>query len=232
MREGTLRRLLAGGVEGNRRLTSIFGIVMLVLLTVQVLSALWFALMSYNIDTPGGPVFWLVRPVHFFTGFLLFPLIGVKLASVGWRFTRYYTRSEPYRVKGAPQIVMRMLAPLLLATTVVLFASGVAMGFLHGRALAVARNLHGPASVIWLVLVGVHVLVYFKRALVSSKEDLEPTSRAEVRGARARTYVIAAAIVAGVVLGVATLPVRGHWLRAHRHDRGEAAVRSRSDPQR
>jgi hypothetical protein len=201
--------------DGNERLTATVGLV-LVVLTVVELGTLLFGLGQF-------------LSLHVFVGFVLIPLLLLKISSTGWRFSRYYTRSEPYRLKGAPQIVMRMLAPLLLAATVVLFASGVAMGILHGDALAVARNLHGPASVIWLVLVGVHVLVYFKRALVSSKEDLEPTSRAEVRGARARTYVIAAAIVAGVVLGLATLPVRGHWLRAHRHDRGGTAVGSKSE---
>jgi len=42
----------------------------------------------------------------------------------GRRFTRYYTRNEVYRLEGAPQIAMRLLAPLLVAATVVLFASG------------------------------------------------------------------------------------------------------------
>ena len=101
---------------------------------------------------------------------------------------------------------MRLLAPLLVATTVVLFASGVAMGILHGHALTVARRLHGPASVVWIVLVGVHVLVYLKRALISSSEDLAPSSRASVRGASARAYLLASAIVFGVVIGVATVP--------------------------
>ena len=45
---------------------------------------------------------------------------------------------------------MRLLAPLFVVATVVLFASGIAMGFLHGHSLAVARRLHGPASVAWL----------------------------------------------------------------------------------
>ena len=34
--------------------------------------------------------------------------------------------------KGAPQLPMRLLAPLLITATVILFASGVAMGLLHG----------------------------------------------------------------------------------------------------
>ena len=39
----------------------------------------------------------------------------------------------------------------------------------------IARRLHGPASVVWMILVGVHVLVYLKRSLISSHKDLEPS---------------------------------------------------------
>jgi hypothetical protein len=63
-----------------------------------------------------------------------------------------------------------------------------------------------------MILVGVHVLVYFKRALVSSTEDIRVASRAAVPGARWRTYLLAGAIVAGIVVGAATLPVQDHWL--------------------
>jgi hypothetical protein len=50
-----------------------------------------------------------------------------------------------------------------------------------------------------------------------------------VRGASARASLLAAAIVAGVVAGAATLPVQHHWLHLpdkhggaepHRHVRG------------
>src|SRR6266566_3282717 len=97
---------------------------------------------------------------------------------------RYYTRNEAYRLKGAPQLAMLLLAPLLVAATVVLFGSGVAMGVLHGRSLHIARQLHGPSSVIWMLLVGVHVLVYLGRALVSAKEEVASASRASVGVAR------------------------------------------------
>jgi hypothetical protein len=52
---------------------------------------------------------------------------------------------------------------------------------------------------------GVHVLVYFQRALTSSAEDATALLHA-VRGARARAYLLATAIVSGVALGIATVP--------------------------
>jgi hypothetical protein len=184
--------------DGNERLTAAVGLVLFVLTLVEL----------------GTFVFGLHRflSLHVFVGLVLIPPVILKLATTGWRAARYYTRSEPYRSKGAPQLAMRLLAPLLVAATVVLFASGVAMGILHGHSLVIARRLHGPTSVVWLILVGVHVLVYLKRALLSSKEDITAASRASVPGATGRTYLLAVAIVAGVVVGGATLPVQHHWL--------------------
>jgi hypothetical protein len=191
--------------DGNERLTAAVGLVLIVL-TIAELATNVLGLHQ-------------LLSVHVFIGLVLIPPVLLKLASTGWRFIRYYTGSEPYRSKGAPQLVMRLLAPLLVAATVVLFASGVAMGVLHGHPLDIARRLHGPASVVWMILVGVHVLVYLKRALITSKEDITASSRASVPGARARSYLLAVAIVAGVVVGVATLPVDHHWLHLpNKHD--------------
>lgn len=193
--------------DGNERLTAAVGLVLIVLTLIELATVL-FGLGQF-------------MSLHVFVGFVLIPPVLLKLASTGWRFTRYYARNAAYRMKGAPRLAMRLLAPMLIAATVILFASGVAMGITHGRSLRVARQLHGPASVVWMILVGVHVLVYLRRALVSVNEDVHPSSRAAVRGARARTSLLAAAIVAGVVAGAATLPVQHHWLHLpSKHDHG------------
>jgi hypothetical protein len=125
---------------------------------------------------------------------------------------------------------MRLLAPLLVAATVVLFASGVAMGFLHGHDLTVARRLHGPASVVWLAVVGVHVLVYLRRALTSGAEDIASSSRAAGHAARLRVGAIATVVATGLIAGIATVPLQHHWVdlrRDHHHDRSAAPVRVR-----
>jgi hypothetical protein len=138
---------------------------------------------------------------------------------------RYYTRDPDYRLKGAPQIVMRVLAPLLVAFTILLFGSGVAMGFVHGRALTVARRVHGPSAFLWTVILGLHVLVYLTRALRTAAADVVPRTRRETVGALGRTLALGAALAAGLVLGVATLPAQHVWLHLppkheHEHDRG------------
>jgi hypothetical protein len=184
---------------GNERLTAAIGLLVLVPIALEVGTIL------LGVHT--------FMSVHVFVGLALIPPVLLKLASTGWRFARYYTRSRAYMLEGPPQIAMRLLAPLFVAATVVLFASGVAMGLLHGHALDVARRLHGPASVIWLGLLGVHVVVYFGRALRSAL----PTRWKAASGATARAYALVASVTAGVVLGAATIPAQHRWVDIKRH---------------
>ncbi len=193
---------------GNERLTAAVGLLLLAPILVEVATIL------LGVHT--------FMSVHVFVGLALIPPLLLKLGSTTWRFARYYTRSRPYVALGPPQIVMRLLAPLLVAATVVLFGSGVAMGLVHGHALDVARRLHGPASVVWLVLLGLHVLVYFTRAVRRTAEDAAPERRSRARGAGVRGLALAAAIVSGLVIAAAAVPAQHHWIDI-RHDRHAAA---------
>ena len=211
-RSGALRRGRERlNPDGNERLTAAVGLV-LVVLTLIELSTLLFGLQTF-------------LSLHVFVGLVLIPPVLLKLASTGWRFTRYYTRNQAYRLKGAPNPVMRLLAPLLVAATVLVFATGVAMGFLHGQALHLARQLHGPASVAWMVLLGVHVLAYFRRALVSAEEDVAPSSRGLAPGAKWRGVLLVCAIVAGIAAATGALPAQHRWLHLPpKHDHHDAAT--------
>ena len=149
--------------DGNERLTAAVGVLLLAPVVVEVATILLgvHTFMSW----------------HVFVGLALIPVVVLKLATTGWRFLRYYTGDRAYVAHGPPRTAMRLLAPLFVVATVVLFGSGVAMGFLHGHSLQIARRLHGPASVIWLLLLGVHVLVYLGRALRSTADDVLPEDR-------------------------------------------------------
>jgi hypothetical protein len=92
----------AAGPQGNERLTSSTGLVLLVLLAIETLTTL--ALRTY-------------LNVHLFLGLLLLPPVTLKLASTGWRFARYYTHNEPYVLAGPPRTLLRVLAPFLVAST-------------------------------------------------------------------------------------------------------------------
>ena len=194
--------------DGNERLTAAIGLA-LIGLAVAELGTLLLGLQTY-------------LHAHVFIGLVLLPPIAVKLATTGWRFARYYTRNEAYRSKGAPQILMRSLAPLLVLFTVLLFGSGVAIGLVHGEALQVARRVHGPAAFLWTVTLGIHVLVYTPRALRAVAGDVRARSRWRVHGAGIRASVLALTAAAGIAVGLATLPVQHDWLHLpshHHHDR-------------
>jgi hypothetical protein len=193
---------------GNARLTAAVGLLVLVPVAIEGATVL------LGVHT--------FMSVHVFVGLALLPAVLLKLASTGWRFVRYYTRSRPYVAEGPPQIAMRLLAPLFVAATLVLFGSGVAMGLLHGHSLEVARRLHGPASVIWILLLGIHVLVYFRRA-ASTARDALPSRRKPVRGMAARVSVLVAVVVGGLTLGVATVPAQHRWVDLRRHHDGARA---------
>jgi hypothetical protein len=189
--------------DGNERLTAAIGVLLLVPIAVE-LATILLGVHSF-------------MSLHVFVGVALIPPVLLKLGSTGWRFLRYYTRSGAYVAHGPPQLAMRVLAPLFVAATIVLFGSGVAMGVLHGNALQFARRLHGPTSVIWLSLVGLHVLVYLERALTSGSRDLRLATRAAVAGATWRGYAIAAALILGNVAGAATIPSQHRWIDIPRH---------------
>ena len=203
---------------GNKRLTAAVGVLLLAPVLLEIATVLFgvHTFMSW----------------HVFVGLALIPLVVLKLATTGWRFARYYTRSRAYVANGPPQAAMRLLAPFLVVATVVLFGSGVAMGLLHGHALQIARRLHGPAAAIWLLLLGLHVLVYLGRALRDTADDVLPADRTSVRGKAVRRYMLATAVVGGLVLGGALVPAQHRWVNIqHDHnDRNESQSAARNRP--
>ena len=84
----------------------------------------------------------------------------MKLASTGYRFARYYTGNARYRSKGPPLTPLRLLAPFVVISTVVVMASGVAL-LLAGPALARrAPAVHKVSFFVWVGFTAVHVLAH------------------------------------------------------------------------
>jgi hypothetical protein len=187
-----------GGAMGNGRLTVALALVLLVLLSVEVLTTL--GLRSY-------------LAVHLFVGLLLVPVVSLKLASTSWRAARYYTGSADYHRLGPPQIVLRVLAPLLVGATLVLFGSGVA--FLAGGSIHALQTIHVFAFAVWGGLMVVHVLAYLPRVLRGALNDWRPPRLA---GGRMRRTLVFGSLVAGVVVAIATMPVQHAWLALHHGD--------------
>jgi hypothetical protein len=139
-----LRRLTAGGTSGNELLTVWAGVLLVVLLAV-----LGVTLLRLHST---------LLAVHLFVGLLLIGPVLVKLGAVGYRFVRYYTHNPVYRRKGPPPDLLRMLAPLVVLTTIVVFASGVALLLIGPSSRGALLPIHKVSFVLWVVVTGVHVL--------------------------------------------------------------------------
>ena len=187
------RIVRTGGSEGNRRLTGAAAAVLLVLLAAE------------------GATLIAIRPLvsaHVFLGMLLLPLVGLKLASTGYRFVRYYTGHRAYRGDGPPHPLLRLLGPVVVLATVALFASGVALVVLGPQGGAVL-GLHKASFVVWLAAMSAHVLAHVLRvprlAAADWRED-EP-----LPGSSLRRWLLAGSLVAGLILAVATVHLAGPW---------------------
>jgi hypothetical protein len=199
-------RRATGGPEGNERLTAASAAVLFVLLAAE------------------GVTIVFLRPLlsaHVFIGMLLIPPVALKTASTGWRFVRYYTGDRTYREKGPPLLPLRLLAPLVVASTVALFATGVAL-LVVGPGRGVVLGLHKASFAVWLVAMSVHVLAYIRRVPGLARSDWRRADPAPIGGSFARRTLLAGALVAGVVLALVTVRYAQpwvHWAAAfHGHD--------------
>jgi hypothetical protein len=140
-----------GGPEGNERLTALTGVLLLLL----------FAAEGVTLLRLGRLLYW-----HYLLGFLLIGPVCLKIGSTVYRFTRYYTRNQPYVRKGPPQPLLRVIGPFIVLSTIAVLGTGVLLGVQHqARAYAgfSLLFLHKLSFVGWAVLMTVHVLAYLPR---------------------------------------------------------------------
>src|SRR5436305_10441279 len=99
-----------GGPAGNARLTAWLGLVLLVLFGAELVTLL----------DVRGLLSW-----HVAVGVLLIPPALAKTASTGWRIARYYAGHRPYRAAGPPPMLLRLLGPLVVLSTLAVLGSGL-----------------------------------------------------------------------------------------------------------
>jgi hypothetical protein len=189
------RRTRLGGIDGNE------------LLTIGAASLLTILLMAEGVTLLAmGPLL----SVHMFIGLVLIPPILLKLGSTGYRFARYYAHSRPYVEKGPPALPMRLLAPVLAATTVGIFITGVwllALGHKSDQVLL----LHKASFIIWAGAFGIHFLVYAPRVLRSLSEGMRGVRAERVPGSGLRGMLLAASLGAGFALALSLVSAITGW---------------------
>ena len=195
------RPFLGGGTDGNERLTAIVGVLLLAL----------FAVLGVTIIRI-GQLLWL----HLFLGLLLIGPVVLKLASTGYRFARYYVATAAYRLKGPPHPLLRGLAPVLVVTTLAVFATGVLL-LVDGPGSRDQLLLwHKVSFIVWLVAMAPHVLGH----LVELPPALRLTRTAgpvSTGGGAGRAIALASAIAGGVVVAIVLLPDFSAWTSAAAH---------------
>jgi hypothetical protein len=182
-----------GGTEGNEVLTSAAAAILTLLLIGE----------GVTILDMGG-----LRTEHMFVGMLLIPPVLVKLGSTGYRFARYYMGARAYREKGAPLLPLRLLAPILVATTLAVFATGVVL-LIDGRKSDLVLEIHKVTFIVWGVVFAVHFLAYVSRMLRSLGSDWTTTTRRRLPGSGLRLALLLASVGAGAALALLVLsPIR------------------------
>jgi hypothetical protein len=186
------------GVSGNARLTGAVGAALLVLLAAE----------GATIPFIGS----LLGP-HVFIGMLLIPPVLLKLGTTGYRFARYYTGSPAYVSKGPPAMLLRLLAPGVVLTSLALFGTGVAL-LLAGPPSSTLVFAHKLSFIAWVALMTIHVLGHVLEVPALAFADFR-RNRGDgitLAGASARTLSLAASVLAGCALALLTFNLAAPWL--------------------
>jgi hypothetical protein len=188
------------GAEGNERLTAMTGAVLLIGLAVE----------CYTILRIGR-----LLTLHVFLGMLLLGPVVLKAGSVLYRFVRYYTGSEPYRRKGPPALLLRVIGPIIMLLTACVFGSGIM--------LAVTGPNYGPPSgwlevhrisfIAWAVFIVIHVLAYVPRVprLLAAEARGGGPLLGLLGGRGTRLALLVASLLAGLVIALLTVHLAGKW---------------------
>jgi hypothetical protein len=172
---------------GNEQLTALAGVLLILFLAVEGATLL-------NLRA--------LLTVHAFVGMFLLPIVALKLGSTGWRMARYYLGRQEYVLRGPPAMPLRVVvAPVVVASTLVLFGTGVYLLAVR-ETEGTAVGLHKASFVVWFISTSIHVLA----RLVRTSEAL----RARYPGVALRLGLVGATLVAGAAVATMTLPGADH----------------------
>lgn len=160
---------------------------------------------------------------HFFIGMLLLGPVTLKLGSTIYRFTRYYAGSAPYRRKGPPAPLLRLLGPVIIAATAGVFGSGIMLA-VAGPGNGPWLFLHKGSFVVWFGAMSIHVLYYLGRVPRLTAADFRNRRAAsayggagyqravEILGGRGvRLALLLASLLGGLVIAMLTVHLAAPW---------------------
>jgi hypothetical protein len=199
---------ITGGPAGNAEFTAWVGLVLLPVFVAELVTLLALDQL----------VTW-----HIVLGVLLVPPSLLKTATTGWRLLRYYSGNSAYRHAGPPPLLLRLLGPVVVVSTLALLGTGLSLVALGPRASftslgsvagqqITALTLHQASTLVWAAATGVHVLARaVPAALTIRVRDPQPP------GNRSRALLLVATLVSGVVVAVIVLGLSSAWTKGDLH---------------
>jgi hypothetical protein len=202
-----------GGPAGNAALTAWTGLVLLVLGVAELLTL-------FDVR---GLLSW-----HVAIGALLVPPALLKTGSTGWRLVRYYTGHAPYVHAGPPVLLLRLLGPLVVVSTLAVLGTGVLLVLLgepsgHTDLFTVVGfrvgwvTLHQAAFAVWAAATGLHLL---GRIVPALRLTVAGRGLGGVPGRAARTAALALTVAVAAVLAVVLVHAEGSWGHDFREHHG------------
>jgi len=192
------RRLVRDGVAGNSRITGGAAVILLVLLAAEGLTI---------------PLIGQLTEAHIFIGMLLLGPVMLKLASTGYRFARYYAGTPAYVRKGPPPLILRLLGPVVVLTTVALFATGVAL-LVAGPPSNTLKLAHKVFFILWFGAMTIHVLGHVLEIPSLAMPDWRRHGgrEAQLAGSGPRIMLLAASLLVGLIIALATFSGAAAWV--------------------
>lgn len=194
------------GAEGNSRLTAVNGTMLVALLAVEGVTVL---------DVRG------LITLHVYLGVLLVGPVLLKCASTLYRFLRYYTGTHSYVEKGPPHVILRVLGPVVVLTSLAVLGTGIGLIYAGPSHRQPLLTLHQASFIVWFGVTAIHVLGHALEAGSTTWHELrDPRYAPAARRRRWRVLALALSLIAGVGLATAVLPSAHAWT-SHRYDRTE-----------
>jgi hypothetical protein len=105
-------------------------------------------------------------------------------------------------------------APFVVVLTVAVLGTGIALLFSPATGRSQWLFLHKATFVLWLGAMTLHVLGHLLDTARQAPSDFYRRTRAQVRGAGARQWLIVGALAIGGILALAAAPKIGPWQAA------------------
>ncbi len=184
------------------RLTSLLGILLFLLLAVEGISV---------------PIISKLLTLHVLVGMILVPVMALKIGVTSYRFSQYYMKKQDFVSAGPPWMPLRIIAPIIILSTIVMMFSGIELALTGptGLSFSLWKPLHEASFVLWFILMVPHVFAYLLRATNTSYRELIRLRSKDSKASTSswnRSTLVLIALGIGVGLGLRFIPYANTWI--------------------